>query len=514
MGWKPAVPAPFRMENGAVKSCKGSTSQGAFVTKGRKYDKEDPTKDSEDHILCGDGMGDSKVAVICDGHGGVACSRFCAQALMCARSAISYSHDLFVRSFMTAEEQWHASLEAESDNSGTTATLAVATKNAIHIGHVGDSLACKVRADASGHLLGKAHVASDAEEAAAVLARDPRAFVSTNSGTDDVPRVNGVIEVTRALGDAQDKPALSAVPDYITVPRASDQVLLVVATDGLWGTLTPDTVGKFAKEAVVRGDCMADVAESLARKAFARGSADDIGVYVLHLGGTFDPAPPKTIVAAPATVDAPGPDPPTLVPLPAQLAPPPPLVPADGGDRAPVPVAVSTLPLLTTPGDPEPTAAVSGRPFARITDELIAEMPRRPRVSAGLHGFSGGVDAFAAHTEGIAMRVSGPGGYTRQVSQTQVTLADAVAAEDTPPVDTAVPTRKLADGDFHGGASSRDPRRGGTVEKVHDGAAAAAHSAVRAGNSWGLGRVVRWGLLLAAAATGVAVIAAHRRRRG
>jgi len=92
---------------------------------------------------------------------------------------------------------------------------------------------------AAGRIIGVAHVASNAEEAAAVRGRDPRAFITEPSGSDDVARVMGEVEVTRALGDKMYKPALSATPDFTVEARHADQVLLVVATDGMWSAVNP-----------------------------------------------------------------------------------------------------------------------------------------------------------------------------------------------------------------------------------------------------------------------------------
>ena len=73
-------PAAFRPECGAIKS--GGDAHGIFVTQGKKYRAEDTNHDSEDYILCDTGTGIGHVAVVCDGHGGIACSRICGQALL------------------------------------------------------------------------------------------------------------------------------------------------------------------------------------------------------------------------------------------------------------------------------------------------------------------------------------------------------------------------------------------------------------------------------------------------
>lgn len=92
------------------------------------------------------------------------------------------------------------------------------------------------------------HRPSDDNERARVEAAG--GFVTTPSGSDDEPRLNGLYSVTRALGGvgAEGTAGLSHEPDVVTLARAPEQHLLVVASDGVWDAFPNHAA---AKKAVV-----------------------------------------------------------------------------------------------------------------------------------------------------------------------------------------------------------------------------------------------------------------------
>lgn len=234
--------------------------------------------------------------------------------------------------------------------------------------------------------------------------------------------------------------------------------------------------GKFAREAVERGDGPPDVAEALARKAFALGSADDIAVYVLRLGAAFLPKPPTTIAAAPAPLT----EPPTP-----EASPPAPATPE------PHPAQPSADPSVAAPDRTRVVCAAA---------DAVAETARASRVSAGQHGRgdSAGADLGRACSGDGATRTA----YGRRASQTAITLASAVAADSGGAAEAKqTPSWPLGPPELH--------MAGGDA----DATAGTGGCSPRAVRGWRLGRAARWGLVLAAAAAGVAVFAVGRRRR-
>lgn len=55
---------------------------------------------------------------------------------------------------------------------------------------------------------------------------------------DDVPRVGGVLAVTRAFGNNAMKPVIEAEPDVIGHALAAEDDFLIIASDGVWDLLS------------------------------------------------------------------------------------------------------------------------------------------------------------------------------------------------------------------------------------------------------------------------------------
>ncbi|CAG4988496.1 unnamed protein product [Parnassius apollo] len=55
-------------------------------------------------------------------------------------------------------------------------------------------------------------------------------------------RVNGQLAVSRAIGDANYKPYVTAQPEIALVELDGDEDFIVVACDGLWDFVTEDEV--------------------------------------------------------------------------------------------------------------------------------------------------------------------------------------------------------------------------------------------------------------------------------
>jgi protein phosphatase 1L len=95
----------------------------------------------------------------------------------------------------------------------------------------------------------------------------------------DMPRVQGMLAMSRALGDAPLKPFVTAEPRIGegTLGRSND--LAVIACDGLWDVLTSEEAIITARKA----GQPEKAAELLRETALARGSSDNITVIVVDL---------------------------------------------------------------------------------------------------------------------------------------------------------------------------------------------------------------------------------------
>ncbi len=94
-----------------------------------------------------------------------------------------------------------------------------------------------------------------------------------------VPRVQGMLAMSRALGDPALKPYVSPEPRIVEGLLGSENDFAVVACDGVWDVLKPHDVIEVARDA---GDPQA-AAERIVAKALAVGTSDNVTVIVLDL---------------------------------------------------------------------------------------------------------------------------------------------------------------------------------------------------------------------------------------
>jgi serine/threonine protein phosphatase PrpC/serine/threonine protein kinase len=191
------------------------------------------------------------------------------------------------------------------DQSGTTATALLVTKQVIVLSSLGDSRAVLSSTDKDGHLaaiqLTIDHVASDPKERDMVMARGGR----VSSSTKGLARVNGTLAITRSIGDAALAPVLSRQPHVISMKseeikglcgsmREDLPCFIILASDGLWDVMTNQEAVDMVAQTVksydatdhshwIYGGAFQEAAEVLAVDAFVRGSTDNIGVCVVAI---------------------------------------------------------------------------------------------------------------------------------------------------------------------------------------------------------------------------------------
>jgi protein phosphatase 1L len=95
----------------------------------------------------------------------------------------------------------------------------------------------------------------------------------------DIPRVQGVLAMSRALGDRSLKPFVTAEPRIVEGLLGSENDFAVVACDGVWDVLTPGKVMNIVRDA----GAAQRAAERVVVEALASGSTDNVTVVVLDL---------------------------------------------------------------------------------------------------------------------------------------------------------------------------------------------------------------------------------------
>lgn len=100
----------------------------------------------------------------------------------------------------------------------------------------------------------------------------------------DVPRVNGLLSMSRSIGDVGLKPWITCEPDITThVLSAKTDKFLILATDGLWDVLSSRKVANIA----YCYDDPQDVADALILEALRRKTHDNVTVLVVDLASFF-----------------------------------------------------------------------------------------------------------------------------------------------------------------------------------------------------------------------------------
>jgi serine/threonine protein phosphatase PrpC len=195
--------------------------------------------------------------------------------------------------------------------SGSTATLALVTADALHVAHVGDSRAVLCRRTPGGALRAEAltvdhNVASSAPGELEQVEARGGSVVGRHLAADGV---EGMLQLTRSLGDVplHRKGVVRDEPEVTSLPRTGDELFLIIASDGLWDHVSaseavqwvaqraPGAVPPGASEAEARANVLAairDVCSATAdRAASGRKPMDDIAVLVVALQPFWGVAP-------------------------------------------------------------------------------------------------------------------------------------------------------------------------------------------------------------------------------
>jgi serine/threonine protein phosphatase PrpC len=167
-------------------------------------------------------------------------------------------------------------------SSGSTAVCTIVTPTAFVVANVGDSRLVLFRGAAVIPFATVDHKPTHRAEKRRVKQAGGRVMLG---------RVNGVLAMTRALGNfeqknprkCQEDQVISPCPEITVLKRSATDEALVIASDGLWDVMTVEGVGEFVRPrlpAVCGGDG-ADVCEALTRACLSQGSKDNVSAMIV-----------------------------------------------------------------------------------------------------------------------------------------------------------------------------------------------------------------------------------------
>ena len=243
-----------------------------------------------------DGTANAFMAVY-DGHGGAHASVYASRHL----------HRLFAKCLRRAEGQSEGEGEvkaafeaacAELDGvmgrsrrfvaCGTTAVCAFVQHTAagtrVHVANLGDAQAILIAPSSlpsvppSSALLTTLHTPASPAECDRVTASGGHILLN---------RVNGLLAITRALGDsAMKKVGITAVPDVVVreVPAGSE-AYVVLGCDGVWDVIGYDAMTAEVTSGVGRGETLQAMAARLCSACVERGSTDNVTLVIARVKG-------------------------------------------------------------------------------------------------------------------------------------------------------------------------------------------------------------------------------------
>ncbi|KAH7731597.1 phosphatase 1E [Aphelenchoides avenae] len=218
-----------------------------------------------------------------DGHHGPECAQYAsAHFPRCLLDeSVEDADEAMHNAFKKFDERLTVRCEKEASNirSGTTAACAYLKGGIGYLGWCGDSSVGVLRPD-SIVTLTRRHTPNDPEERERIEA----------TGGVVVPiqgemRVNGVLNISRALGDIQAKPMVSSEAEFRKYAFSDDDLVLFLSSDGIWDTLSEDEIYKLVR---AFRDTHAEteyerLATFIADKAKEEGASDNLTLIAVFL---------------------------------------------------------------------------------------------------------------------------------------------------------------------------------------------------------------------------------------
>ena len=161
---------------------------------------------------------------------------------------------------------------------GSTFILATKYNNAIYIVNIGDSRGIFINNNGI-----HGHTYDHKPDVEQQRIQNAGGFVTFN--TNDVPRVNGNLALSRSIGDFYLSPAVTWIPDiYIITIENTEYNILVIASDGVWDVFKNEEISGMIQRKVFEKDITPTLLKELGHEilytARMRGSSDNITLII------------------------------------------------------------------------------------------------------------------------------------------------------------------------------------------------------------------------------------------
>jgi serine/threonine protein phosphatase PrpC len=245
---------------------------GIAWDKGVRYAyKKEPMEDR--HYLSSNVLGTGIFfAGVYDGHGGAQAAEFLKNNLhihIC-RALLKNSYPLSPILKEVFERVDTTYLKCQE---GSTALVLLVDKGSISLVHVGDSRALLLNKKGTILFSTKDHKPNDFKEKLRI--QHAGGFIRGN-------RAQGILAMSRAFGDAPLKPIVSAEPDIFSCKMMPDIEYAVLATDGIWDTLSNEEVAQIALQEIMSSGSAELTAQKILQESQKRLLDDNVTVIVIQ----------------------------------------------------------------------------------------------------------------------------------------------------------------------------------------------------------------------------------------
>lgn len=232
----------------------------------------------DEHVIV-DGFGgvaEQGYFAIYDGHGGRGAVDFTAKTLhknlldlLQANAEIDPSEAVRQAYLLTDKQMGETNIQFSGTTSITALIRVQNGKRMLYVANAGDARAVLCR-NGKAERLSYDHKASDEGETKRII--DAGGFVVLN-------RVNGILAVTRSLGDHAMKDYVIGEPNLVTIELDATDTHMILACDGLWDvTSDQDAIDLILPESDTQ-----KMSDKLLLHALKNGSTDNISVMVIVL---------------------------------------------------------------------------------------------------------------------------------------------------------------------------------------------------------------------------------------
>lgn len=245
---------------------------------------------------------DTSLYAVYDGHGGDSASQYCYEEFLTkvihgvfspdTQSPVATEDEVgpvemastssiigaMKDAFRSIDESFSVLCKSRSFGGGSTAVVAIIHNRQLIVGNVGDSRCILVRRGGQVTTMTDDHKPSREDEERRIKSLGGRVMFWGRW------RVEGVLAVSRAIGDVSLKPYVCAEPEVTSHDLDSDEdaMFVVLATDGLFDVMSNEEVAKFLTRDC-HGTEFKHLARNLCDEALLLGSQDNITIQVIDV---------------------------------------------------------------------------------------------------------------------------------------------------------------------------------------------------------------------------------------